>query len=35
MKRWLKRIVATIGVGLTWAAVWGIFGFPGSQHGVV
>lgn len=27
MRSWLKRIRATIGVGLTWAAVWGMFGW--------
>ena len=26
MKSWLKRIRGTIGVGLTWAALWGMFG---------
>ena len=26
MRSWLKRIRATIGVGLTWAAVWGLVG---------
>ncbi len=27
MKKWLKRIRGALGIGLTWAAVWGGFGF--------
>lgn len=26
MRSWLERIRGTIGVGLTWAAAWGVFG---------